>query len=410
MLKKLRIRFIFAAILSITLVLCGVVGVINVQNYQKIDRAADRTLDLLEEGGGKFPAPAEGGTDAPTPPDDSGGNGGTDPGGERPTPPDKRPGSGEMSPEAPYETRFYTVTLDSSGAEIAVDMTQIAAVDSATATSQAQALSAAGRTGGFVGDYKFRAVPMEDGSVLYLFLDCTRGLSTFRGFLQASILVSLLGLALVALLVVVFSGLLMRPFARMYEQQKQFITDANHELKTPLTVIGADCEILEYNIGENEWTQAIREQVARLTELTDKLVLLSRMDEGKRRYVMTDFSLSETVQDAVAPYRAVAETRGKTFTVQVEEGVSCHGDVTLIRQLLSLLLDNAFKYSDTPGDIRLVLTRAGKGARLTLSNTTAGVPKGDLACLFERFYRLDASRNSESGGHGVGLSVAKSIV
>ena len=426
MFRKLRIRFIAVAMCAITLVLAAIIGFINIRSYTETVRSADRTLALLRDNGGHFPAPRDPG-DHTTPaegvmpptgesdedrdsavssvPADPSSSPAADPGSS----PARLPG---FSPETPYETRFFTVTLDADGEITAVNIEKIAAIDQDTARSYAASLWQGQKTSGFQGDYRYLSFLTTEGDTMYIFLDCTRSLQPFREFLRTSLIVSLSGLLVVFLLVIFFSGLVMRPMAEMYRKQKRFITDANHELKTPLTVISADCEILEYHTGENEWTRTIREQVEHLTALTNQLVFLSRMDEGSTKGMMTDFSLSEIAEEAVQPYVAVAQTQGKQFRWEIAANLSCHGDMTMIRELISLLLDNAMKYSDAAGNIVFSLTpgKNSRSARITVSNTTDGIPKGDLDVLFERFYRLDPSRNSGTGGHGIGLSIARSIV
>ena len=139
-------------------------------------------------------------------------------------------------------------------------------------------------------------------------------------------------------------------------------------MKTPLTVINASCEILEYNTGENEWTDAIKEQVGHLTELTNKLVFLSRMDEDNKKYIMTDFSLSEVAEEAVRPFYSVAKADGKSLECNIEPNLSCHGDMGMIKELFSLLLDNAIKYSDEEGNIKLSVTANGKTGKIESIN------------------------------------------
>lgn len=406
MLKKLRVKFI-AVTLSVTaLVLLTIIGFINIHNYNDIIANADLTLRMLQSNGGRFPTrqpqdkqPPEGETKPP----------------ETESEMSMKPDIWQddlrrMSPEAPFETRFFSVTMDDSGNIIKTDIDKIAAVDDEKAGEYALAIYDNGNECGFCDNYRYIKGTSSDGNGLYIFLDCTKSLNQFHEFLRAGILISVSGLAVVSLLVIIFSGVVMKPFAELHQKQKQFITDANHELKTPLTVINASCEILEYNTGENEWTDAIKEQVGHLTELTNKLVFLSRMDEDNKKYIMTDFSLSEVAEEAVRPFYSVAKADGKSLECNIEPNLSCHGDMGMIKELFSLLLDNAIKYSDAESNIKLSVTANGKTGKIVVSNTTDGVPKGNLDVLFERFYRLDKSRNSNTGGHGVGLSVAKSIV
>ena len=204
------------------------------------------------------------------------------------------------------------------------------------------------------------------------------------------------------------SGVIFKPVNESYIKQKRFITNVSHDIKTPITIIGADTEVLEIEQGENEWTKDIKSQVTRISELTEKLVMLSRLEEGER-LVTTEFSLSDAITEQSKSFVGLAETQGKRLTVEIESGVSYVGDEKQIRSLISLLLDNAIKYSSHGGEIRLTMS-SGKTKEIILTNPVDQIQQGNLSYLFDRFYRADSSRNSESGGHGIGLSVAKAIV
>ena len=193
-------------------------------------------------------------------------------------------------------------------------------------------------------------------------------------------------------------------------KQKRFITDASHELKTPLTIIDANTEIMEMESGESQWTKSTRKQIQRLTGLVQQLVTLSRLDEEKGLQDIAEFDLSEAVSESVQPYGALAQTKEKHLTLNIEGGLMYTGDEKSIRQLSGILMDNAVKYSSEKGNITLTLKKKGKKILLEIYNDADGLPQGKLDVLFERFYRLDSSRNSGTGGSGIGLSVAKAIV
>ena len=163
--------------------------------------------------------------------------------------------------------------------------------------------------------------------------------------------------------------------------------------------------------GENAWTKSPRKQVARLTSLTEKLVFLSRMDEEATKLTMSEFSLSDAVLDTAEPFKAVAQTKDKKLEINVDEGISYVGDEKTIRQLISILLDNAMKYSES--SISITLKTSGRNRIITVWNTvdeSANIKKGRQDILFERFYRADPSHNSKTGGFGIGLSAAYAIV
>ena len=224
-------------------------------------------------------------------------------------------------------------------------------------------------------------------------------------------MVSLAGMVAVAVLVVLLSKMVMKPVQESYEKQKSFITDAGHEIKTPLTIIDADATILEMDCGEdNEWIKDIRAQVGRLSALTKDLIYLSRMEEEKPQVQMIDFPLSDVITETAQSFQSLAKVQDKTFTVEVEPMLNLCGDEKAITQLISILLDNALKYSDEKGTISLKAHSKGRSVCIEVYNTAEHVEVSELGKLFDRFYRADKSRNSQTGGYGIGLSIAKAVV
>lgn len=384
MIKSLRRKFIAISMASVFAVLGTIIAIINLTSYHKITEDAGHILNILSINGGKFP---------------------------KEQPPHKNPKQSPngLSPETPFESRYFTVRLTESGNVTAVDTGRIAAIETADAINYAQKIFETGTKSGFTDDYRYTRLNDNSGSLL-IFLDCGRQLSTFRAFLATSLLVSAGGFLAVFILVIIFSKMVFRPVAESYEKQKRFITDASHELKTPLAVINANTEILEMENGENDWTRSIHNQVERLGNLTENLVSLSRMDEGDSTMQMIDFPLSDTVEEAAAPFEPLFKTSGLHLDTSIVRGLTCRGDEKYIRQLINILLDNALKYCTPSGTVTIALTKQGRNHVLTVSNPAENLPQGNLNILFERFYRADTSRSSSTGGYGIGLSVAKAIV
>ena len=268
----------------------------------------------------------------------------------------------------------------------------------------------AGHTGGFWEDYRYVRVA-ENGGVRFIFLDCGRSLSNFRTTLLASVLVALSGLLAVFLLLLVLSRRIVRPVAESYEKQRRFITDAGHELKTPLTIIGADLDLVEPELEGNEWLQDIRCQVRRLTGLTQDLIFLSRMEEETPPIQPIEFPLSDLTEEMAQSFQGLAKAHGKQLTLSIQPMLSYTGDEKAVRQLLSILLDNALKYTPEGGEITVSLSKEGRTLRLSVSNTIPQpMERETLGRLFDRFYRGDQSRSSQTGSYGLGLSIAKGIV
>lgn len=389
MIRKLRIKLIIASMVSLFSVLLIVMGTISLLNYRGVIEDADQILGILAENDGSFP-------DIPG-------------AGERPPENDPRKKERLLSPELPYESRYFSVFLNQSGQPIATNTGKIKAVDTSTAIAYAQSIWESGRTSGFLGNYRYVVYTVQDETHM-LFLDCSRNLATLRSFIRTGILASLAGLVSVLLLLLLLSERIVKPFLRNDERQKQFITDASHELKTPLTIIDADAEILQMDLGENEWLQDIRTQTTRLADLTSALILLARMDEGQPQARMIEFPLSNVAAETADTFQALAKTKEKQLDVSIEPMITMCGDENAIRQLITILLDNAIKYSAPHGQIHLTLTKQRNSIQLGVYNTVEHIARQALEHLFDRFYRADQSRNSETGGHGLGLSIALAIV
>lgn len=411
MIRNLRKKFILVAMLSTLVVLAAIMGVVNISNYKEVLDRADEMTTLLEKNNGKFPEePKTDGEEVPQKPD---GNTEGDMIGEnndQQVPPEKSENDREhFSVETPFETRYFTVTMDEKGEVTDCDLDHIAAVDEDTAEEYAKNVSGKSGTTGFMGIYRYRETKTGDGTK-YVFLDCRREISNFQTVLITTVSVSGLGLAAVFVLVVIFSRMVFRPVEESIQKQKRFITDASHELKTPLTIIDANTEVMEMESGESQWTKSTRKQIQRLAGLVQQLVTLSRLDEEKGLQDIAEFDLSEAVSESVQPYGALAQTKEKHLTLNIEGGLMYTGDEKSIRQLSGILMDNAVKYSSEKGNIALTLKKKGKKILFEVYNDADGLPQGKLDVLFERFYRLDSSRNSGTGGSGIGLSVAQAIV
>ena len=212
----------------------------------------------------------------------------------------------------------------------------------------------------------------------------------------------------IIILIILISRKAVKPAAESYEKQKQFITDANHELKTPLTLIHTNLDIMETEIGANEWLSDIREETKIMTKLVNRLVSLARMDEDNPKFTKETFSLSEVVLDTVSAFAQHIRNQQKRILTDVPDGINYHGNEAAIRQLISILMDNAVKYCDPEGIIRITL-RGGKHPIILVDNSYMAVGNIELDRLFDRFYRADKAR-TYGGGFGIGLSIAKAIV
>lgn len=386
MIRKLQIKFIMTAVISMTAIMTLILGSINVLNYQDVVQMADNVLDILIEYQGTFPKAAHTHKDYL---------------------------ARKLSLETPYESRYFSVRLGEDGSLLNLDTSKIAAVTQEQAEEYAREIANSPDDRGFLYDFRFRkqtTASSHGEETFVVFLNCEHTLNAFRHFVTTSITIAGLGFALVFVGVLAASKRITRPYVENYEKQKRFITDAGHELKTPLTILDADAAVLEMDGGDNEWLRDIHTQVRRMKELTNDLIYLAKMEEGRSNVQMTEFSLSEVAMDTAASFQALAKVEHKVLQCQIQPMVGYCGDPKSITRLFSILLDNAVKYTTLSGEISFVLQKKGRNIHITVTNTTELVDPSQIRNLFDRFYRSEQSRNSEMGGHGIGLSIAKGVV
>jgi signal transduction histidine kinase len=203
---------------------------------------------------------------------------------------------------------------------------------------------------------------------------------------------------------------MIRPVEEAFIRQKQFVSGASHELKTPLAVISANAEVLEQDIGENEYLGYIRSEVKRTDSLVRNLLTLARMDRNESRAEMKSFDLSHALLDVILPFESTVYEAGKTMETEIPDGITCTGNEEMIKQLAVILLSNALKYSDDGGRIRISLSAHGKQREIRVFNTGDPIDPKDREKIFDRFWRADPAHNRDTGGHGLGLAIARSIV
>jgi len=389
MIYRLQRKFILICTVSVLTVIALVFGVILVLNISSMNRNMDMLADRVSEGGGRFPGSME----------------------EKPQPDKMPPPNAQdfdfITPETPFSTRHFTVFFDKKGKVARTNTESIYSITADLAAEYAKKVIADGEERGWISNYRYKVFSTEMGNGV-VFVDG----SVSRSSLMQSTVISgfvLLGCAaLVLILIFLLSKKAVLPIAESYEKQKQFITDANHELKTPLTLILANLDIAEAELGKNEWLDDIRAEGHRMTELVNQLVALSRMDEEGQPLNITEVALDNLVGDTAHEFEPLAKERGKALTSNIEKGISYCGDEALLHRLVGILMDNAIKYCDQGGEITVNLHR-GRRSVLTVENTYASVGELELNRLFDRFYRADKARKF-TGGYGVGLSMAKAIV
>lgn len=322
-------------------------------------------------------------------------------------------GNIQFTPETRYRVRYFLVTVDEDGSVSNASMSHIAAVDPETAESLALQHFHFNKEKGLLkyedNSFYFKQVPKEDGTTVVGFLECTQEVRNLRDMRRITILISLLVVFLFTIILASLSGSAIRPYLENVESQKQFITNAGHELKTPLAIISANTEVIEMMDGKSEWTDSIKYQVRRSTDLINSMLALSRMNETQK-VELAEVSLSELAEASAKSFEPVISQQKKKLETEISPDVKVMGDRNMLTELCNILIDNAAKYCDDGGTIKVSLKKKGRsGAALSVSNDYADGREEDYSKFFRRFYRGDTSHNSKKAGHGIGLSMASSI-
>ncbi len=424
MIKRLRTKFIRIAMLSVALVLLALSLIVNAANFISTNRDLNQTLDMIYENQGTIPTKRTADTEEANAqlPDTAAAGEEQLPPEEDHTPPeleekpDSKPSSqpdrprGPFNAETPYSTRYFYLRFDADGDLDSGNFSHIAAVTEDDADTYIKAALQHGAGYGFyTSGYKFRVVKEGENRYIAVFLDCYQELRAVRTLAVWSGVSFAVCLALVYVLVVLLSRRAIDPVVKASEQQKQFITDAGHELKTPITVIGTSLKVLEMEVGQQKWIDKARAQTEKLRELVQSLITLCKYDEETSPLHRKPFSISEAVTDTAGSFSDFAQSKGHTIRVTAAPALSYCGDEAAVRQLVSILLDNAIKYAAPETEIQVSLEQLKRGVKLTVTNVCEQVPEGDPDRLFDRFYRPDVSRTAATGGFGIGLSIAKSI-
>ena len=450
MIKKLRLRFILSALFSIFLVLAATIAAINISNYVKAERDTSTLLDqvvareresLVKQNSFDYTNRGQG---------QQGGWGGQ-PGGQGQPGQQGGEGQEEQPPEKPEEfhftesdpskddprgqyfitvfntdgsveyTYFHMISTDKEADQkMAIDALASKKVkgkignysykiDTKTDTAKQRYYSGTWNNTGFRMDYEIVDEEVPFTATYVVFVDTTESRQSLSNWLVTSIIIALVSYSVIAALIIISSHFVFRTSEESYRKQKAFITNASHELKTPLTIINTDVEILKMDHGENEWTDSIADQVRRLTMMTNQLVTLSKLDEANiQNYPFTVFSISQLAKESVDAFLPTYEKAGFKFNSDIDEDIEVRANKYLINELFYILLDNALKYTTPKGEIVFNLKKTNKNKLEILFSNDTDDQEVDINQLFERFYR--SPRNSKKEGSGIGLSIAKEIV
>lgn len=304
-------------------------------------------------------------------------------------------------------SRYFSVKVHPGKSAIRIETVQNVSVTPAQAGEYARSVLHAKKDKGFIDGYRYHIYTDTEGMRI-LFLSRQSSLEMHRSTCASLILFSFGGLAVMCIVLILLSGIAVAPIVENYTKQKQFVTAAGHQLKTPLAVIRTDAQLLQDEIGNSEWIDGILTQTDRLTKMTNDLVSLSRTEEYCNSLVAKDFSLSDTIHEISDFYKAFALRNDISLNISVPEKLPYRGNPEEIRQLISILLDNATKYCIPGGQITITAGKELRGVSLLVKNTARDIGKYSGNMFTQRFFRGDNAAGKE--GSGLGLSIAESIV
>lgn len=372
--SHLRIRIIGIATAVLAAVIATVIAITAASDYAMIADTADKLIDSLQSNAWSLPE-----------------NGDYD------------------TPETPYETRYFTITISDGDTGENYDMGRIGSVSVDDATRLAIKALRSKSQRGFIDTFRYKVINESgNGDATIAFLDRGQQLSHLKSFIAMSTFAGIMGTVIVAGMTMLLSRSIIAPVKSAYRKQRSFISDAGHELRTPLAAIRADADVAEATLGESRWIDDIRDQVDRLSSLTDDLICLAKLEENPD--TATDVDMSGIVRKSISSIESRCLTNRQILDARIDDGATLLCDRRGAERIASTLTDNAAKYTPSGGKITISLVKSRKSASFTVENETERtMSEEDVAKMFERFYRLDDSRSSETGGYGMGLSIVKAV-
>lgn len=386
MFRKLRLRFIATASLAILIVLFSVVGVLNSARHVQTVDEINKILTLLSDNGGSFPSISKTTSEL----------------------------GDTVSVDTLFQYRYFSAKMDHHGNIISLNSSNISDLTDQEVKEFLERINHSKDTRGDFSyhhhTYSYMVSETSRRSDLIVVLDSTNQFRDNMALVHLSIWMSGISFIFFVLVISIVSGKVIKPFIRNYERQRRFITNAGHELKTPLAIISANNELVELMNGESEWTKSTNDQVKRMTGLINSLVAMARLEE-QPELVLTNVNFSDIARDAAEDFKGPVIKDGKEFVMDIQPNIHVKAEEKSLFELVTLLVDNANKYCDPAGKVSVTLrkNRLSK-AKLEISNTYTKGKDVDYTKFFERFYREDESHNNKTSGYGIGLSMAQTMV
>lgn len=381
MIKSLRWKFIIAAMISLLILIVIIIGGIALLGYYQMEQAADSTLQSLA-------------TERKPP----------QPGGKPPY-----PAFGYQISQSSVPASYFVVSINSNGQIELVDTMGMMEFTEDDIEEYVNTALSKESLESKIGSYKYIIIEETNDSMRIIFLDMALQTQTLLNTIFASFLVGLTCMVLMFIIFFFISNRVIMPLARNIEKQRQFVGNAGHEIKTPLSIIMANTDAMELHLGENKWSKNIRSQTERMHGLMDGLLLLARMDEGAEALPRESVNLSDIVKRATTDFSELAKSKQIQMQARIPDNIIIQGNSDYLEQLINILMDNAVKYSNPGGEMIASLTVEGRKNKLVFENTVESLPDVPPEVLFDRFYRANAARTQKDGGYGIGLSAARGI-
>ena len=374
MIKRLEKRFVLTVMLSLVILLTGLLGTINVVNAVVTSKQTDDILEVVSVG--EY--------------------------------------ASDFSRNQFFDRRqaavYFTVYVNANGSIVACDTSKISTLSQSEAIEIAQGIVKSGKEQGKTGSFKYKKSEKAGNFMYaYYFLDVTMQRAAVWTVAILSLAIGILCILLMIYPVLIISKKAIRPIAENIEKQKQFVTDAGHELKTPLAIIMSNTEAMELRTGENKYSKNIRTQVVRLNSLMQNLLTLSKSDEMSDSLSKSEFCISDVANKTINMFSEAMELKRLTYQCEIGADIKATANKEMITNLFSILADNAVQYAADGGFVAVQLIKNGKNTEFRIANNCLSLPQCDADKLFDRFYRDDKARTQKKGGSGIGLSAAKSI-
>lgn len=380
MIKKLKIRFVTTIMIILSVVFLIIITSINYFNYQSNEHQISALLSVLVENDGQIP------------PDTS------TPNGANPLPPGVFEREKTFSVKVNPATNLFLVNRNNETFDSSEDT--VALVNQILTT---------GKSAGALNGYQYLIVEKPYGKLL-VFADQRISNALTDRLMTTSLIIGGITLFILFFVSLFLANLMVKPVEEAFEKQKRFISDASHELKTPLSVITVNADVLTEDIGNNKYLSYIQSEATRMNILVNDLLTMAKLNSHDTACVFSNFDLSNSVESIALTFESTAFEEHKSYQLNIEDGIFYIGDINKIKQVIAILIDNAIKHSDDNGLVKVSLKKIGEKIHLEVFNTGPGIPEDQKAKIFERFYRYDDSRSKSTGGYGLGLAIAKAIV